>query len=183
MEVSSLCCEEKHGRGLQTASPRPTPEPEGGALTRTWNRTMSSWLLAMKLLSRTPRLNQLPRQRNTLMNIFSSLPVFSTQDVYNTQHGPSEPAPPRGPLGFHHPVNHHFSHVPFPAISIIGNMGAIKEKTKGRSSRTCPTSKTKAPSKPGQTGSCQSEDATRTPASLLRLKRPFRHQQPTKPGN
>lgn len=46
---------------------------------------MSSWLLAMKLLSRTPRLNQLPRQRNTLMNIFSSLPVFSTQDVYNTQ--------------------------------------------------------------------------------------------------
>ena len=52
--------------------------------TRTWKRTMSSWLLAMKLLSRTPRLNQLPRQRNTLMNIFSSLPVFSTQDVCNT---------------------------------------------------------------------------------------------------
>lgn len=46
---------------------------------------MSSWLLAMKLLSRTPRLNQLLRQRNTLMNIFSSLPVFSTQEVCNTQ--------------------------------------------------------------------------------------------------
>lgn len=46
---------------------------------------MSSWLPAMKLLSRTPRLNQLPRQRNTLMNIFSSLPVFSTQEVYGTQ--------------------------------------------------------------------------------------------------
>lgn len=53
-------------------------------LTRTWKRTMSSWLLAMKLLSRTPRLNQLPRQRKTLMNIFSSFPVFSTHDVYNT---------------------------------------------------------------------------------------------------
>lgn len=59
-------------------------EPQRETLTRTWNRTMSSWLLAMKLLSRTPRLNQLPRQRNTLMNIFSSLPVFSTHDVYNT---------------------------------------------------------------------------------------------------
>lgn len=57
-------------------------EEHAEELTSTWNRTMSSWLLAMKLLSRTPRLNQLPRQRNTLMNIFSSLPVFSTHDVY-----------------------------------------------------------------------------------------------------
>lgn len=58
-----------------------------GELTSTWKRTMSSWLPAMKLLSRTPRLNQLPRQRNTLMNIFSSLPVFSTQDVCNRARG------------------------------------------------------------------------------------------------
>ncbi|MEQ2172332.1 hypothetical protein GOODEAATRI_019994 [Goodea atripinnis] len=50
-------------------------------LTRIWKRTMSSWLLAIKLLSRTPKLNQLPRQRNTLMSIFSSLPVFSTHVV------------------------------------------------------------------------------------------------------
>lgn len=77
---------EEGQRRFKQPSSTPTADPQRGALTRTWNRTMSSWLLAMKLLSRTPRLNQLPRQRNTLMNIFSSLPVFSTQDVYKHKH-------------------------------------------------------------------------------------------------
>ena len=54
-------------------------------LTSTWKRTMRSWLLAMKLLSRTPKLNQLPRHRNTLISIFSSLPVFSTHVVWEDE--------------------------------------------------------------------------------------------------
>lgn len=42
-------------------------------------------LLAMKVLSRTPRLNQLPRHRKILMSIFSSLPAFSTHVIYSTR--------------------------------------------------------------------------------------------------
>lgn len=36
----------------------------------------------MKLLSSTPRLNQLPKQRNTLISIFSSLPDFSRHVIW-----------------------------------------------------------------------------------------------------
>lgn len=57
----------------------------GARLTRTWKRTTGSWLLAMKLASRTPRLNQLPRQRKTLISIFSLLPAFSTHDACKEQ--------------------------------------------------------------------------------------------------
>lgn len=53
-----------------------------GILTSTSKRSDSSLLLAMKVLSRTPRLNQLPRHRKILMSIFSSLPAFSTHVIY-----------------------------------------------------------------------------------------------------
>lgn len=39
-------------------------------------------MLAMKLLSKTPKLNQLPKQRKTFISIFSSVPAFSTQVIW-----------------------------------------------------------------------------------------------------
>lgn len=50
-------------------------------LTSTSKSSDSSLLLAMKVLSRTPRLNQLPRHRKILISIFSSLPAFSTHVI------------------------------------------------------------------------------------------------------
>lgn len=65
------------------------PRAQRTRLTRTWKSTMMSWLLAIKLLSSTPRLNQLPRQRNTLINIFSSFPDFSTHVTWTAKQKPS----------------------------------------------------------------------------------------------
>lgn len=50
-------------------------------LTKTSKRSASNLLLAMKLLSKTPKLNQLPKQRKTFISIFSSVPAFSTQVI------------------------------------------------------------------------------------------------------
>lgn len=78
--------------------PRPITTPPHfpiEILTSTSKRSDSNLLFAMKVLSRTPRLNQLPKHRKILMSIFSSLPAFSTHVIYGrTGKNCSGPQPP-----------------------------------------------------------------------------------------